>query len=100
MQNPELITTISSLIAGSSDSSEPQADDNAQQTSEVPESEASQAPGPTQIKASATPIEPQNAKSPRRELLGALKPYLSENRRAAIDSMITISDVLSMMKGR
>ena len=100
MQNPELITTISSLITSSSDSTEVHADDNAEATREAPSSEAVASPINAQAKASATPTEPHSARSPRRELLGALKPYLSENRRAAIDSMITISDVLSMMKGR
>ena len=100
MQNPELITTITSLIASSSSSTEDQATNDAPETTEAPKIESSATPLTAQVKASATLSEPQSARSPRRELLGALKPYLSESRRAAIDSMISISDVLSMMKGR
>ena len=36
----------------------------------------------------------------RRELLSALKPYLSESRAGAIDSMMSISDILEVMKTR
>ena len=100
MQNPELITTISSLITSSSESTQNQSDDETAKTSEAPATEAVASPITPQSRPIAAATDPQSARSPRRELLGALKPYLSESRRAAIDSMISISDVLSMMKGR
>ena len=36
----------------------------------------------------------------RRELLSALKPYLSETRAGAIDSMMSIADILEVMRTR
>ena len=39
-------------------------------------------------------------KSKRRELLCALKPYVSEERSRAIDTMISIAEILDMMKAR
>jgi hypothetical protein len=36
----------------------------------------------------------------RAELLGALKPFLSSERAKAIDSMMTIADILDVMKAR
>ena len=41
-----------------------------------------------------------NQRSNRAQLLGALKPYVSEERAKAIDSMISIADVLDIMKTR
>ena len=41
-----------------------------------------------------------DAQSKRAALLAAFKPYLSENRRQAIDTMISLSGVIDMMKGR
>lgn len=90
MQNPELIATISSLMSKSEDNSP-----DVRAESVV----AEDTPEPTEsIPTAAPPVTGGGARSHRRELLGALKPYLSENRRAAIDSMISISDVLSMMR--
>ena len=37
-------------------------------------------------------------KSRRRELLCALKPYLSEERCRAVDQMLSITDILDMMR--
>lgn len=92
MQNPELISTISALVSKSSDT-------DAKTESEIETKEVSAVPeareNPPAIESSA---DIADSRSHRRELLGALKPYLSENRRAAIDSMISISDVLSMMR--
>ena len=36
----------------------------------------------------------------RRQLLSALKPYVSDGRSKAIDSMMSIADILDMMKTR
>jgi len=46
------------------------------------------------------PTKPQPAHSKRRDLLYALKPYLSEERGRAIETMLSITDVLDMMKTR
>ena len=36
----------------------------------------------------------------RRELINALAPYISENRRKAIESFMTIADILDLMRGK
>ena len=94
MQNPELISTISSLISKGSE--------NADVTESSENDITVTQPSVTEVEASIEPtVQPsvRNAKHyQRKDLLGALKPYLSENRRAAIDSMISISDILSLMR--
>ena len=45
-------------------------------------------------------IAPQKKPSRRRELIYALKPYLSDERGRAIETMLSIADVLDMMKTR
>lgn len=53
----------------------------------------------------ATPIQtaaiPQTVgRGERARLLGALKPYVSSERAKAIDSMMSIADILEMMRSR
>ena len=45
-------------------------------------------------------ITPPPKHSRRRELIYALKPYLSDERGRAIETMLSITDVLDMMKTR
>lgn len=87
MQNPELIDKISSLVK-SSDS--PNEDTEGVTESPITEDTVSD------MRASAEPL----MKAHRRELLNAMKPYLSENRRSAIDSMSSILDVIDVMMKR
>ncbi len=83
MQNPTLIEQISALAKqGATEVVEP---------TEEPQSVASEASGIAQEPLTTT------AKLHRRELLNAMKPYLSENRRVAIDSMSSIMDVIDVM---
>ena len=42
----------------------------------------------------------RNAKHRRRELLSALKPYVKSERAKAIDTMLSVIDVLDVMKVR
>ena len=55
---------------------------------------------------SETPPEKENIPIPkrtenrRRELLSALSPYISENRKKAIESFMTIADILDLMRGK
>jgi len=81
MQNPEIIASIGAMLSkGKTD--EP--------TKEEPKED---------IETSVTPSEPVvRRKSNRAALLGALKPYLRESRAGAIDSMISILDVLEVMR--
>ncbi len=43
--------------------------------------------------------EPDRRRSDRARLLGAMKPYLSENRSRAVETMITVSEILDSMRG-
>ena len=93
MENPALIEQISNLAKG--------------QTEEIAEKE------PTQIveepavqeqveepKTTPTYAQVMSPRNNRAQLLGALKPYVSKERAKAIDSMISIVDILDMMKAR
>ncbi len=85
MENPKLIEEISNLAKGES------------QPKEAPK-EASPTVAPqerAEVAASAVPARSQRGRS---ELLTLLKPYLSERRASAIDSMVSIADVLKIMK--
>jgi hypothetical protein len=80
MQNPQLIQEISELA--SSD-------------------EANEATTPTPVgteEVLAPADEPKrDMRSHRHELLSAMKPYLSEKRRGALDSMESILDIIDVM---
>ena len=83
MQNPDLIEQISALAKSSQEN-------NSTQNEVIEEVKAPEAPASASLQG--------NRRSHRHELLGALKPYLSEQRRAAIDSMMSISDILDVMQ--
>ncbi len=91
MENPQLIEQISNLARQNKDTSQ----------KEQAISEPAAQENEIQASASAT-YAPQRTMSRgnRAQLLGALKPYMSEERARAIDSMITIADVLEIMKAR
>ena len=82
MQNPELIEQISALVKSDTPTEEIKAAESEQTVSTVSE-------------VRDTPVGPRMH---RQDLLLAMKPYLSENRRAAIDSMMSIADILDMMR--
>ena len=83
MQNPSLIEQISALAKqGSNEVAEHVEEPTAPAVEEAAVAEQTVAPA---------------AKMHRRELLNAMKPYLSENRRVAIDSMSSIMDVIDVM---
>lgn len=93
MENPQLIEQISSLALQKSDN--PKADE-AEKTATDEENvmRTIEAPVPPTYSA------PSPQRSNRAQLLGALKPYVSHERAKAIDSMISIADILEMMKSR
>ena len=93
MENPGLIEQISNL---------------ARQKDYTPEDHQPKE-SPTEAQkteqAAVTTAKPSYASSPhsrgnRAQLLGALKPYVSVERAKAIDSMMSIADILEMMKAR
>ncbi len=91
MENPRLIEEISNLAAES------------EKRDMAEESDASIATDtPTKETSAEVTYTKQgtNDRARRAHLLGALKPYLSNERAKAIDSMISIADILDMMKAR
>ena len=44
--------------------------------------------------------KPRVSAAKRRELLNALSPYISESRQKAIESFMTIADILELMRGK
>jgi hypothetical protein len=84
MENPRLIEEISSLAKGDAT------------PRKVEDVSAPQPPQEVREVAASAPQTPRRSR--RGELLSLLKPYLSERRASAIDSMISVTDVLKMMK--
>ena len=87
MQNPDLIAKISSLVNAPEGRDEKPTVENASVPIESPDDRSEAAPT----------FAPTSNKARRKELLNAMKPYLSEQRRGAIDSMSSILDILDVM---
>lgn len=92
-EKPELLSAVMRIIdAGGAES-------DAERS--AAEAAVSAADGAEPVSASAALSEGQeDFGGGRRKLLGALKPYLSEGRARAIDTMMSLSDILYMMKTR
>lgn len=89
MEHPDLIEQISRLAGGGSTPEE--------------KSEESTAPveAPEEKVPRAEPVFSQPSRDERRSrLLYALKPYLSEKRARAVDSMLTFGEIFDMMKAK
>ena len=95
MQNPTLISEISSLVKSVPTEEEKKTEPTAiEQTEDKSSIEVAE-------EAVTEPIAKQTVRRTRRkELLNAMKPYLSDNRRTAIDSMSSILDILDVMMKR
>ena len=93
MENPSLVEQISSLVKQSSTENKPEDIPPATEETSVLKEENEPKAEPTY-----SPIIGQ--RNNRAQLLGALKPYVSKERAKAIDSMISIADILDMMKAR
>ncbi len=98
MSNPELMESIKSMSkkitdAPADEGSEVKASVEAPKKEDFSKAEEE----------SVSTYSPEGGKEPfgrkrRRELLCALKPYLSKDRANAIDSMLVITDVLDVMR--
>ena len=88
MENPEIIEKIKELNSKSDTASD------------IKESESEKEEKETSVE--DTPIiAPESSKrTKRKELLNALKAYVSEERGRAIESMLSIADILELMKTR
>ena len=93
MENPSLVEEISRLASSDSENT-------------ASEAEAAAQPSPTSVEMTEAPTPPPTvrteapARAKRAQLLGALKPYVSAERAKAIDSMISVAEILDMMKAR
>jgi hypothetical protein len=90
MQNPELIEQIKRLGEKDADS------ENASEYVSVDKKGEPSVPREESVATVGT--EKTGERSRRRELLCALKPYVSEQRGRAIDSMMSIADILDVMR--
>ena len=89
MENPKLIEEIKALGAK----------DSAEQENGSTEKESTALSSDINPTAQASTVQAENpGRARRRELLSALKPYVSENRAKAIDSMMSIADIIDMMR--
>lgn len=92
MQNPELIEQIKKLGEKGENTSESSTDATVVSDGAVTDTKE-------QIPASVS-TDRTGERSRRRELLCALKPYVSEERGRAIDSMMSIADILDVMRAK
>ncbi len=83
MQNPSLIEQISALAKPKEENES--SPEDAENPAVVPKETAEEA------------VAVPTMRTHRHELLSAMKPYLSENRRVAMDSMSSILDVIDVM---
>lgn len=89
MENPKLIEEVKKTVSGEkTDTAVPPSSTDAYSP---PEKDA--------VQTDSAPVMPSDDKSrSRRELLYALKPYLSEKRSRAIDSMLSVAEVLTVLR--
>ena len=93
MENPQLIEQISNLARQNTG---PESD-----RSKTPTIVDREAEEPANIEPTTPTYTPINSsRGNRAQLLCALKPYVSQERAKAIDSMISIADILDLMKAR
>jgi hypothetical protein len=99
MENPSLIEEIRALTKGSEHQSEQKTE---HQTTENSEYVLQAEPEEAETEQS-TPVfqnEENNRKIKRRELLMALKPYISRERSQVIDTMLSVLEIVDLMKTR
>ena len=90
MENPDIIEKIKAL-----------ADNTEASASTRSEPIAAKEEKPSAEKVSAAPAADKSAvKQRRHELLSALKPYVKSERARAIDTMLSVIDVIDVMKVR
>ena len=94
MENPKLVEEIRDMISKSEVSDSPVEEKN-----ELSETVAEKEISETAAQATYKSVAPTNSHATRRnELLRAMQPYVSKERSRAIESMITIADLLLAFK--
>ena len=100
MENPELIAQIKNLSGIVSDVPEDKNADADTEKTEAPKISDTAKAAESVSTSAPTYDEGLHSKKRRRELLCALKPFVSKSRSSAIDTMLTLSDVLDVIKER
>ena len=94
MENPELIAEIKRLAENKSrDESTKEGTNAPKEVEKVIETAPEEV-----INTTPTPKDRSNSKGKRSELLHALSPYISEGRQKALETFMTIADILDMMR--
>ena len=93
MDNPAIIEQISALIK-SEDASDPSVSVNNDAELEKTDIQSVKTDTPPMVLTKS-----DEKKKNRTRLLYAMKPYLKESRTKAIDTMISIADILDVMRG-
>lgn len=90
MENPKLIEEIKNLSSKA---------EGKEEVKLAEKEKTSEANAELEEEATIAPIE-NTSRIRRRELLSALKPYVSEERGKAIDSVMSIADILDVMRSK
>lgn len=96
MENPKLIEQIAGLVKSESPKAET-VEAAEQDAADTQHTEAISEPV-AEVSAAPTYAESTPAKKNRSQLLCAFKPYVSSERAKAIDSMISIAEILDVMR--
>ena len=83
MDNPKIIEEIGDMVKSEG---------------KAPTEEAVTEASPKEAETVAIPTDVNPKSKNRRDLLYAMKPYLSEKRARAIDSMLSVAEVFTMLK--
>ena len=92
MENPEIIEKIKSLMK------EKQSDETDGQTQKSESIKPKEEPVSATSERTDDTYKKQSSKKRRNELLSALKPYVSSERSRAIDTMLSVIEVIDIMK--
>ena len=87
MENPALISQITDLVKNNDTKSEETDLTQTEIEAQIPPQEASQKSEPTK-------------RESRQKLLYAMKPYLKSERAHAIDSMLSVVEILDMVRSK
>ena len=98
MENPKLIEEIQSLVKSSGKRDEEVVEEEAVTDKPVIEETKSDSVVTTSSTPTASPVF--SLRQNRAKLLSALKPYVSTERAKALDSFMSIADILDMMRAR
>ncbi len=93
MENPTLLSQIQELARGASRGDDEKSADSEEQTLPEPEPIANLPEPPV-------PNAALSRREKRTRLLSGLKPYLSDERKRTVDTMLTFADMLEAVRGK